>query len=414
MEPTFMPDTTIPYRDPSLPITQRVDDLMARMTREEKIAQLVQAFVLPHNREQTIEQIREHGLGSRILATSNLAGNIQEKALEIDDLNELQRVAVEESRLGIPLLHGRSVIHGYRTIFPIPLAQAATWDPQLVEDAFSMAAREASSAGAHWSFAPMLDIARDPRWGRINEGFGEDPFLASQMAAAAVRGFQGPDAGLGSGKMLASGRLLACAKYYIGYGAAEGGRDYNTTEITETTLRNIYLPPFKAAVEAGVATVMLGFHDLNGESVSGSPYLLRDVLKGELGFDGFIVSDWGSIADLIIHRVAADAREAARIALNSGVDMDMCTDCYADHLGALINSGEVSTQHLDDAVRRVLTQNSRLVFLNSLTPIPSRALWHSSRPRTRRWRERPLPVRLCCCKTICRCCRCQKICASWP
>jgi beta-glucosidase len=352
-EHELMTESLLPYQDASLPIRQRVDDLLARMNRAEKISQLTQMFILPENREQAKALIRQHGLGSRILATTNLAGTVQEKSMAVDDLNELQKVAVEESRLGIPLLHGRDVIHGYRTIFPIPLAMAATWEPALVEEAFAAAASEASSAGVHWSFAPMLDIARDPRWGRIIEGYGEDPYLAAQLAEASVVGFQGRSAA-DSTLVIDEGHMLACAKHYIGYGGAEGGRDYNTAEITPTTLKNIYLPPFQAAVKAGVATVMSGFHDLNGESVSGSHTLLTELLKEELGFDGFIISDWGSVSDLIFHRLAGDRKEAARIAFNAGVDMDMCAQCYLDHLEALVEAGEVSEQRLDDAVRRVL------------------------------------------------------------
>lgn len=354
------------YKDPATPLLARVEDLLARMTRLEKIAQLTQTFVPDEIREQVKARIRRHGLGSRILALSNLAGNVTERIAEVEDLNDLQRVAVEESRLGIPLLHGRDVIHGHRTVFPIPLAMAAGWDSTLVEDAFAISAREAASAGVHWTFTPMLDIARDPRWGRIIEGFGEDPYLGSRMAAAAVRGIQGP--GHREGRPCESGRLLACAKHYIGYGAAEGGRDYNTAEISDNTLRNIYLPPFKAAVEAGVGTVMSAFQDLNGESASGSRYLLTDLLRGELGFKGFIVSDWGSVYDLVAHRVAADRREAARIAFESGVDMDMCSDCFADHLDGLAESGAILESQLNDSVRRVLTAKFQLgLFENPYT-----------------------------------------------
>ncbi|MFM8330713.1 MAG: glycoside hydrolase family 3 N-terminal domain-containing protein, partial [Candidatus Methylumidiphilus sp.] len=303
------------------------------------------------------EDIRQHGLGSRILALSNLAGNVTERIAEVEDLNDLQRVAVEESRLGIPLLHGRDVIHGHRTVFPIPLAMAASWDEALVEEAFAISAREAASAGVHWTFGPMLDIARDPRWGRIIEGFGEDPHLAGRMAAAAVRGIQGPAA---PGQALQPDRLLACAKHYIGYGAAEGGRDYNTAEMSDNTLRNIYLPPFKAAVEAGVGSVMSAFEDLNGEPASGSRYLLTDVLRGELGFQGFVVSDWGSVYELTAHRIASDHRDAAHIAFNAGVDMDMCSGCFAGHLDGLVESGDVAEARLDEAVRRVLEAKFRL------------------------------------------------------
>ncbi len=345
------------YKDPSLPIEQRVEDLLGRMTREEKIAQLAQIFFLPEDREKAKDRLRRHGLGSRILAISNLAGNVTEKTADVEDLNDFQRVAVEETRLGIPVLYGRDVIHGHRTVFPIPLAMAASFNPGLVEEAFAIAAREAASAGVHWTFAPMLDIARDPRWGRIIEGFGEDPYLGSCMASAAVYGLQGRG---GSQARYDPDRILACAKHYIGYGAAEGGRDYNTAEISDNTLRNVYLPPFRAAVEAGVGSVMSAFQDLNGESASGSRYLLADLLKGELGFSGFIVSDWGSVSDLITHRVAADRREAARLAFEAGVDMDMVSDCFTDHVGELIEAGEIPAERLDDAARRILTAKFRL------------------------------------------------------
>lgn len=351
-----------PYKTPTLPIPERVADLLARMTLDEKIAQCVQVYVAPEKRQETIERIRATGLGSRILAESNLAGNSTLRIAEIEDLNELQRVAVEESRLGIPLLHGRDVIHGHRTVFPIPLALAATFDPPAVEQAFTIAAREASSAGVHWGFAPMLDIARDPRWGRIIEGFGEDPYLASKLAAAAVYGFQGRHRRRGGSEIRPYGRdrILACAKHYIGYGAAEGGRDYNTAEISDTTLRNIYLPPFRAAVEAGVGSVMSAFHDNNGEAASGSHYLLTELLEEELGFGGFVISDWASVAELINHRLAADEREAARLAFRAGVDMEMVTECYTRHLADLVQAGEIPLSRLDDAVRRILSAKFQL------------------------------------------------------
>lgn len=345
------------YKDAALPIPERVNDLLGQMTLEEKIAQLLQVYVPKEEREKVKDQIRRTGLGSRILAESSLAGNESVRMAELEDLNELQRIAVEESRLGIPLLHGRDVIHGHRTVFPIPLAMAATFDPDAVEEAFRTAAKEASAVGVHWSFAPMLDIAHDPRWGRIIEGFGEDPYLGSRMAEAAVTGFQGQPDGEG---YYARDRVLACAKHYVGYGAAEGGRDYNTTEISDHTLRNIYLPPFKAAVKAGAGSVMSAFNDLNGESASGSRYLLTDVLRGELGFEGFVISDWGSVNDLLHHRVAADQREAARIAFDAGVDMEMVSDCYVLHLAELIQAGEITLQQVDDSCRRILTAKFRL------------------------------------------------------
>lgn len=345
------------YKNPAAPIPDRVEDLLARMTRGEKIAQLTQTFVHDGIREQVQAGIRQQGLGSRILAHCSLAGNVTERIAEVEDLNSLQRIAVEESRLGIPLLHARDVIHGHRTVFPIPLAMAASWDPALVEEAFAISAYEAASAGVHWIFSPMLDIARDPRWGRVIEGFGEDPYLTSRMAAGAVRGIQGPTA---DGQAFEPGHLLACAKHYIGYSAAEGGRDYNTAEISDNTLRNIYLPPFKAAVDAGVGSVMSAFEDLNGEPASGSRYLLTELLRDTLGFQGFVVSDWASVDELVAHRVATDAREATRIAFDAGVDMDMCAECFRDHLDALVESATISEARLDDAVRRVLSAKFRL------------------------------------------------------
>jgi beta-glucosidase len=348
-----MSDHALPYFNTGLTVEERVDDLLSRMTVEEKIAQIYQIWILPENTESSKEFIRKYGVGSRILAGSNLGGNSLDKAAEVVEVNEYQRIAVEQSRLGIPILFGRDVIHGFRTIFPIPLGMAASWDPDLLEQTYVCAAREAKSAGVNWAFAPMLDIARDPRWGRIAEGSGEDPYLGSKMAAAAVRGFQGKD-------LADPEHLLACAKHYIGYGAAEGGRDYNTSEISDNTLRNIYLPPFKAAVDAGLGSIMSGFHDLNGESVSASHYLLTDLLKGELGFSGCVISDWGSVWDLIHHRLAEDERDAARLGFNSGVDMEMVTSTYVTHMKSLLEAGEVSTQRLDDACRRILTLKFRM------------------------------------------------------
>ena len=341
------------YKNPALPADQRVTDLLERMSLEERIAQLYQIWVLPENAEECKAFIRKYGVGSRILAGSNLAGSALAKSLEVEEVNEYQRIAVEESRLGVPILFGRDVIHGYRTIFPIPLGMAAAWDPQLVELAYAAAAREAASAGVNWAFAPMMDIARDPRWGRISEGSGEDPYLAASMARAAVRGFQGEELGT-------QGHILACAKHYIGYGSAEGGRDYNTGEISDNTLRNIYLPPFRAAVNAGLGSVMSAFLDFNGQSASGSHYLLTELLKEELGFEGFVISDWASVEELVNHRVAEDLRDAARIAYNAGVDMEMVTKTYITHLKTLVESGDVSRERIDDGCRRILGIKFRL------------------------------------------------------
>ena len=341
------------YKNPALPVDQRVSNLLDRMSLEEKIAQLYQIWVLPENAEECKAFIRKYGVGSRILAGSNLAGSALAKSLEVDEVNEYQRIAVEESHLGIPILFGRDVIHGYRTIFPIPLGMAAAWDPQLVEQAYAAAAREAASAGVNWAFAPMLDIARDPRWGRISEGSGEDPYLASSMACAAVRGFQGENLG-------SPGHVLACAKHYIGYGTAEGGRDYNTGEVSDNTLRNIYLPSFNAAVDAGLGSIMSAFLDLNGQSASGSHYLLTELLKEELAFKGFVISDWASVEELVNHRLAENNRDSARIAFNAGVDMEMVTKTYITHLKSLVESGEVSQERIDDGCRRILSIKFRM------------------------------------------------------
>jgi beta-glucosidase len=348
-----MADQLLPYKNSSLPIAERVEDLLTRMTLEEKIGQLSQIFIIPENREEAKVLIRKGQLGSRILTGNALGGTAREKTPEIADLNEIQHVAVDESRLGIPLIHGRDIIHGHRTVFPIPLAMAATWDSELTRGAYAIAAKEAASTGVHWSFSPMLDIARDPRWGRIIEGFGEDPYLAAKMAAASVKGLQGD-------KPNSPTPLLACAKHYVGYGAAEGGRDYNTAEISDTTLRNIYLPSFKAAVDAGCASVMSAFHDLNGESASGSHYLLTEILKEEFGFNGFIVSDWESVRELVNHRMAADKMDAAHIAFNAGVDMEMVSRCFAESMLKLVERGLVSLERLNDAVRRILTAKFKI------------------------------------------------------
>ncbi len=261
--------------------------------------------------------------------------------------NELQRIAVEGSRLKIPLLFGFDVIHGYRTIFPVPLGEASSWDPTVAEKSASIAAAEARAAGVHWTFAPMVDIARDARWGRIVEGSGEDPYLGSIMARARVRGFQGND-------YSAPDRVLACAKHWVGYGAAEGGRDYNTTDIPEGALRQVYFPPFKAAVDEGVGTFMSAFNDLDGVPSSANPFTLTKVLRGEWKFDGFVVSDYTAVQELIQHGVAANGSDAARLALNAGVDMEMVSRLYNENGSELLRAGQLSRATIDEAVRRIL------------------------------------------------------------
>jgi beta-glucosidase len=314
----------------------KVEALLSKMTLQEKIGQMVQIAgpkgEIPENLRQ---QLREGRIGSMLNVTSP------------ETNREIQRIAVEESRLGIPLIMGRDVIHGYRTIFPIPLAQAAAWDPQLAMACARVAAQEAASAGFQWTFAPMMDITRDPRWGRIAEGFGEDPYLASQFAAAMVRGFQGNN-------LAAPDSIAACAKHFAGYGAAEGGRDYDTASIPEGLLRDLYLPPFKAAVDAGTATIMTAFNEINGIPATGNMRLLRDILRKEWGFSRLVVSDWLAIAEMIQHGFCADLKDAAEKSITAGVDMEMQSSAYADHLEELVTSGRISMASVDGAIRRIL------------------------------------------------------------
>lgn len=328
---------------PQSGVETKIDALLARMTLEEKLGQLQQLDGEANGdyRPEHLKLVREGLLGS----TLNVRGAKR--------TNELQRVAVEESRLKIPLLFGFDVIHGYRTIFPVPLGEAASWDPATVERAAAVAAAEAAAAGVRWTFAPMLDIARDPRWGRIVEGAGEDPYLGSAMSRARVRGFQGGD-------YSAPGKVVACAKHWVGYGAAEGGRDYNTTDMSESRLREVYFPPFKAAVDAGVGTFMSAFNDLNGVPASANPFTLTKVLRGEWKFDGFVVSDYESVKELINHGLAADEAEAARSAISAGVDMEMVSRLYGKYAPRLIREDKLSQATIDNAVRRILRIKFRL------------------------------------------------------
>ena len=342
---------TIPaYKNPTLSVSERIEDLLGRMTLHEKAGQLNQWFNLGPDQH---DMVRKGEIGSGLLANSSTAGNNRQERIFAKGINEIQKIAVTESRLGIPLIFGRDVIHGYRTVAPIPLGMAATWSPGMVQAANTIAAKEARADGIHWGFSPMLDIARDPRWGRVAEGFGEDPFLAGKLAAAAVKGFQGNEQDA-IPKQFPADRIVACAKHFAGYGAAEGGRDYNTTEITPQALHNIYLAPFKAAIQSGCGTVMSAFHDIGGIPLSAHRYLLSDVLKEQWGFGGFVVSDWGAVWELTNHGIAADGKHAAGLACNAGVDMDMCSMVYLGNLPALVEDGKVSEARLNDAVRRVL------------------------------------------------------------
>lgn len=331
------------------PAEARIVELVSRMTIEEKIGQMVQVHY-PGEVSADMRGAIEAGQVGSLL-----------NVVDVDVANELQRIATEESRLGIPLLLARDVIHGFRTVLPIPLGQAATWNPELVERGTRNAALEAARSGVNWALAPMIDISRDPRWGRIAESFGEDPYLTSQLAVAMVEGFQGDD-------LSAPGTIAACAKHFAAYGASEAGRDYNTTNIPENELRNVYLPPFKAAVDAGVATLMASFSDLDGVPASGNRFLMQDVLRDEWEFEGFVVSDWDSIDQLTDHGFAADFRDAALKAVTAGVNMEMVSRTYADHLAELVEQGKIDVERIDQLVGEILRIKLRLgLFENPYT-----------------------------------------------
>ncbi|MBY0113303.1 MAG: beta-glucosidase BglX [Phycisphaerales bacterium] len=323
---------------------QRALDLLQRMTLEEKVGQLVQfsdGMATGPDRVKVDQTalLNKGGIGSLL------------NAVGAHKTNALQKIAVEKSRLGVPLLFGLDVIHGYRTTFPVPLGLSAAWDPSLIERTARVAAAEAAAGGIRWTFAPMVDIARDPRWGRIMEGSGEDPYLGSALAVAAVRGYQG---GIGTANLAQPTSILACAKHFVAYGGAEGGRDYNTVDISERVLRDVYLPPFRAASDAGVVTFMSAFNALNGVPTSANHHTLTGILRNEWKFDGFVVSDWTSVAELIPHGIALDDRTAALKGFASGVDMDMQANLYAAELPGLVRAGKVSEQAVDASVRRIL------------------------------------------------------------
>ncbi|MET0309597.1 MAG: glycoside hydrolase family 3 N-terminal domain-containing protein [Sphingomonas sp.] len=325
----------------------RIKALIGRMTLAEKLGQMTQ---IPGGRQKSLnskldaamlDRVRRGEMGSFL----HVAG--------AEPLRELQRVAVEESRLKIPLLFAMDVIHGYRTILPVPLALAASWDPAVAEAAARLAAEEAWAAGLHWTFTPMVDVARDPRWGRVVEGAGEDPYLGARMAEAQVRGFQGADLAKGQ-------RLMACAKHFVGYGAAIGGRDYDSADVSDRTLNEIYLPPFHAAARAGAASFMTAFNDLGGVPMTANAALVRGTLRQHWGYDGLIVSDWNAIKELINHGVAETPAQAAALALRAGVDMDMASATYSEHLGEAVAADAALLPLVDQAVGRILAAKARL------------------------------------------------------
>jgi beta-glucosidase len=349
--PPDPPTTLPPWHDPALDTEARLDALLAEMTLEEKVGQTHQVANIDLASDTVA--LRAGGIGSSLYASGATAGNIRDEGVLAGVIDEIQSHAVEGSRLGIPVLFGRDVIHGHRTVVPIPLGQAASFDPDLVRECAEAAAREAVVDGIAWTFAPMMDISEEPRWGRVAESFGEAPVLAGRMAAAAVHGFQGDDPS-------SPDRLGACAKHFVGYGLSAGGRDYDTVSVGENTLRNLHLRPFRDAVDAGVLSVMASFNDVDGTPMHAHRRLLRDVLKGEWGFDGVVVADWNGIGQIVFQGVAADDREAARLAIEAGVDLDMVSGAYRDHLADLVRSGKVAEALVDDACRRVLRMKLRL------------------------------------------------------
>lgn len=333
------------YKNPKASVEQRVNDLLGRMTLEEKIMQVNQYFVGPNDNTNNAGEAAQKipaELGSLIYIPT-------EPALR----NSIQRRAMEDSRLGIPMIFGYDVIHGYRTIFPIPLAQACSWNPELVEKGCHFAAKEAKLSGIDWTFSPMIDVSRDPRWGRIAECYGEDPYTNGVFGAAAVRGYQGKS-------LTDTSSIAACLKHYVGYGASEAGRDYVFTEISLPSLWNTYLPPYGACVKAGAATLMSSFNDISGTPGSANHYTLTEVLRNKWGFDGFVVSDWGAVSQLINQGMAKDMKEACRLSLTAGVDMDMMSHSYDRYMKANIDEKRIDMAVLNEAVKRILRVKFRL------------------------------------------------------
>ena len=345
------------YKDPKAPIEKRVNDLLSRMTLEEKVMQLNQYTLGRNNNVNNVgEEVKKvpAEIGSLIYFETNPALR-----------NSMQKKAMEESRLGIPIIFGYDAIHGFRTVYPISLAQACSWNPDLVEQACAVSAQEARMSGVDWTFSPMIDVARDPRWGRVAEGYGEDPYTNGVFGAASVKGYQGDD-------LSAENRMAACLKHYVGYGASEAGRDYVYTEISKQTLWDTYLLPYEMGVKAGAATLMSSFNDISGVPGSANPYIMTEILKKRWGHDGFIVSDWGAIEQLKNQGLAATKKEAAWHAFTAGLEMDMMSHAYDRHLQELVEEGRVSVAQVDEAVRRVLLLKFRLgLFERPYTPATS-------------------------------------------
>lgn len=346
--------TTPVYKNAAKQVEERVADLVSRMTLEEKVMQLNQ-YTLGRNDNANNMADPVNDIPAQIGSLIYFSSNPELR-------NWVQKKAMEQSRLGIPILFGYDVIHGYKTVYPISLAQACSWNPQLVQQACAVAAQEARMSGVDWTFSPMIDVARDGRWGRVAEGYGEDPYTNAVFAVASVKGYQGDN-------LAAPDKVAACLKHYVGYGASEAGRDYVYTEISEQTLWDTYMPPYEAGVRAGAATLMSSFNDISGTPGTANHYILRDILKGRWKHDGFVVSDWGAIEQLRPQGVAKDKREAAFKAFTAGVEMDMMNRSYDNHLGALVKEGKISRQLLDDAVKRVLRVKFRLgLFDRPYTP----------------------------------------------
>ena len=343
------------YKDAKAPIEKRIDDLISRMTLEEKILQLNQ-YTLGRNNNV-------NNVGEEVKKVPSEIGSLIYFDINPELRNSMQKKAMEESRLGIPIIFGYDAIHGFRTIYAISLGQACSWNPGLVEQACAVSAQEARMSGVDWTFSPMIDVARDPRWGRVAEGYGEDPYTNGVFAAASVRGYQGDD-------MSAENRMAACLKHYVGYGASEAGRDYVYTEISAQTLWDTYLLPYEMGVKAGAATLMSSFNDISGVPGSANPYIMTEILKKRWKHDGFIVSDWGAVEQLKNQGLAATKKDAARYAFNAGLEMDMMSHAYDRHLKELVEEGKVTMAQVDESVRRVLRVKFRLgLFERPYTPV---------------------------------------------